>query len=140
MVSSVKSPLRTCEVGRAVATASMSPKKASGWKSPVWREGKAASEQRAQLGACCWLLASPQPSLALGHTVLSHTASTAPPEGEELPSLTCGEELHSCSWRADEVVFRSWWAREQNELQTSPVSYLLGVDSLILRLMGKSHI
>lgn len=81
----------------------------------MWREGKAASEQSAQLGACAWKLASPQPWLsALGRrrTLLSHTGSTAPPEGEELPSLTCGEELHSGSWRADGVVFRSWWARE----------------------------
>lgn len=35
---------------------------------------------------------------------------------------------------------RSWWARGQTEPQTSPVSYLLGVETLILRLMGKSHI
>lgn len=37
-------------------------------------------------------------------------------------------------------LFRSWWAPGQNEPQTSPVSYLLGLETLILRLMGKSHI
>lgn len=142
VVSSLESSPRGTGVGKAVAITRSSPReKATGLKVPVPEGRESSSEQTAQLGELCfWLLAARQPHCGPAHTPSQPGAAARPVRARDFRHLLVKREFIAGFLEGDAALFPSWWARGQNEPQTSPLSYLLGVDTLILRLMGKSHI